>query len=360
MDVADYARLRQAELGQAGHIDRPEYSQPLCTALQIALTELLRSFGIIPSAVVGHSSGEIATAYVAGALSLSSACKAAYHRGQLAEKRKTTTEVPGAMLSVNLSEEQIPNYLDSINVVEPVRGVQIACVNSHRHSRLSGPEEPIDLIKAQLDIDSSILPQTPPTLFTEDSVNRCLEVGCGELRSDRAEQHAAPEVAFPEVSAASVTIPDTFRPFSSQSSFLAPVDAGKEIDYEVKRTVYGRAYATRVVHASQGQTQYGTSKPGLDGAHPDDIDPVALQIMQTSLLDKSVNINKLKPEEHPLDCRPLKMDMSDDPSRFRLWGFMRSLPLSSGSHLLHLAALAYASNEFAFGAALAANPLAVV
>ena len=43
-------------------IDRPEYAQPITTALQISLVELLRSFDILPSAVVGHSSGEIAAA----------------------------------------------------------------------------------------------------------------------------------------------------------------------------------------------------------------------------------------------------------------------------------------------------------
>lgn len=50
------------ELSNFKNIDRPEYSQPLSTALQIALVELLKSFGISPKAVVGHSSGEIAAA----------------------------------------------------------------------------------------------------------------------------------------------------------------------------------------------------------------------------------------------------------------------------------------------------------
>lgn len=44
---------------QESKIDSPEYAQPLCTALQIALVDLLRTWGIKPSAVVGHSSGEI-------------------------------------------------------------------------------------------------------------------------------------------------------------------------------------------------------------------------------------------------------------------------------------------------------------
>ena len=50
----------QAE--SSSDVDLPEYSQIMSTALQIALVELLRSFNIVPSAVVGHSSGEIAAA----------------------------------------------------------------------------------------------------------------------------------------------------------------------------------------------------------------------------------------------------------------------------------------------------------
>ncbi len=41
------------------NIDSPDFSQPICTALQIALVDLLKTWGIQPKAVVGHSSGEI-------------------------------------------------------------------------------------------------------------------------------------------------------------------------------------------------------------------------------------------------------------------------------------------------------------
>jgi acyl transferase domain-containing protein len=43
-------------------INEPENSEILCTALQIALVDLLKSFEVSPSFVVGHSSGEIAAA----------------------------------------------------------------------------------------------------------------------------------------------------------------------------------------------------------------------------------------------------------------------------------------------------------
>lgn len=44
------------------NVNDAEYSQSLCTAIQIALVDLLESFCIFPSKVIGHSSGEIAAA----------------------------------------------------------------------------------------------------------------------------------------------------------------------------------------------------------------------------------------------------------------------------------------------------------
>ncbi|KAL1865498.1 Type I Iterative PKS [Diaporthe australafricana] len=136
------------ELCNSENINKPEYAQPLSTAIQLALIELLKSFRVKPKAVVGHSSGEIAAAYATGALNLISACKVSYYRGRLAGKlRSANSSCPGAMISVNLSEDQVPEFLESVKAT----GLCVACINSPLNCTLSGPEASIDAIKTQAD-----------------------------------------------------------------------------------------------------------------------------------------------------------------------------------------------------------------
>ncbi|KAI1151541.1 hypothetical protein F4825DRAFT_354477 [Nemania diffusa] len=135
------------------NIDRPEYSQPLSTALQISLVELLKSFGICPKAVIGHSSGEIAAAYTTGSLTLKSACKISYFRGQLAGRLKAKAASVGAMISVNLPQDQVRDYLKAMGNPDAEDSVQIACINSPLNCTLSGPERAIDAVKQSLEAD---------------------------------------------------------------------------------------------------------------------------------------------------------------------------------------------------------------
>lgn len=140
------------ELQDAERINRPEASQPLCTALQIALVELLHSFGILPAVVMGHSSGEIAAAYAIGALSHESACRVAYWRGQLAGKLRASGTYNGAMMSVNLSDSQVPAYLEKAGLNKaPQNTIHVACINSPTNVTLSGSSDDLDILKARLD-----------------------------------------------------------------------------------------------------------------------------------------------------------------------------------------------------------------
>ncbi|KAI1774512.1 hypothetical protein F4818DRAFT_64374 [Hypoxylon cercidicola] len=140
------------ELHNKQNIDRPEYSQPLSTAIQIGLIELLKSFGVVPKAVVGHSSGEIAAAYAIGALSLLAASKVSYFRGQLAGKLRAMSSTPEAMMSVNLPEDEVQEYLQSIGA-DVASQINIACINSPLNCTLSGKESAIDVVKEKLDKD---------------------------------------------------------------------------------------------------------------------------------------------------------------------------------------------------------------
>jgi len=101
---------------EQSHINEPYLAHPACTALQVALVDLLNSWGIKPARVVGHSSGEIAAAYCAGRISREAAWKVAYFRGYVSNRR---LQLPGAMLAVGLSAAELQPYVDEINQLLP-------------------------------------------------------------------------------------------------------------------------------------------------------------------------------------------------------------------------------------------------
>ena len=108
-------------------------SQPVCTAVQLGLTALLSSWGVEPAAVTGHSSGEIAAAYAAGAITLDAAMTAAYYRGQATLKLKERhPDLRGAMLAVGASPEDVRKILKT----QAITGVGIACETCWLHHGL--------------------------------------------------------------------------------------------------------------------------------------------------------------------------------------------------------------------------------
>ncbi|KAI8258184.1 Highly reducing polyketide synthase gloL [Colletotrichum sp. SAR11_239] len=82
-----------------------EFSQPCLVAIQVALVDLLRSWGVTPDAVVGHSSGETAAAYASGAITAEGAISIAYHRGQITLLIKAAHK--GSMAAVGLGRSQV-------------------------------------------------------------------------------------------------------------------------------------------------------------------------------------------------------------------------------------------------------------
>lgn len=129
-------RIEEAlqKLEISSRVNEAEFSQPICTALQIALVNHLSRHCISPSSVIGHSSGEVAAANAAGVLSVKEAMIIAYYRGYVV---KHQSHRKGGMAAVGLSQESITPFL-----VPSIAGTAnlpvIACENSMTSTTISG------------------------------------------------------------------------------------------------------------------------------------------------------------------------------------------------------------------------------
>ncbi|KAF1830190.1 hypothetical protein BDW02DRAFT_633855 [Decorospora gaudefroyi] len=140
--------------GKKSRLSLAEFAQPLCTAVQVALVDTLRSVGIEADAVVGHSSGEIAAAYAAGALTAGEAIVAALYRGIVANKQSR----PGAMAALGMSVAETERFL--------IPQTGIACDNSPRSATISGDAHKID------EVLTAIRAHRPDTLARKLQVDK--------------------------------------------------------------------------------------------------------------------------------------------------------------------------------------------
>lgn len=127
---------------KTSRVSEAEVSQPCCTAVQVALVDLLRDYGIRPAAVVGHSSGEIAAAYASGAVTRDEAIVIAYYRGKVLRGIEPSR---GGMAAVGLGAEQVQRYLRP--------GVLVGCENSPDSVTLTGDKEALDEVVARIKED---------------------------------------------------------------------------------------------------------------------------------------------------------------------------------------------------------------
>lgn len=121
--------------GDNSQVHLAEVSQLLTTALQIALVDLLAASGIRFSAVIGHSSGEIAAAYAAGYISATDAVRIAFHRGRSSNLAASPNGQDGKMLAASMSEDEATIMCQKS---EFVGRVSIGAVNSKSHVTLTG------------------------------------------------------------------------------------------------------------------------------------------------------------------------------------------------------------------------------
>jgi acyl transferase domain-containing protein/NADPH:quinone reductase-like Zn-dependent oxidoreductase/acyl carrier protein/NADP-dependent 3-hydroxy acid dehydrogenase YdfG len=142
---AGWSLLRELAADQeASRMSRTEVSQPCNFALQLALTNLWRLWGVAPAAIVGHSAGEVAAGHVSGILSLEDAVEVVYHRSRLQQK----TAGRGKMAAVGLTKAE------ALRRIEAYDGrVSVAAVNAPEAVTLSGDDEALHALVSACEKD---------------------------------------------------------------------------------------------------------------------------------------------------------------------------------------------------------------
>ena len=128
----------------AAVLDRVDVVQPVLFTMMVGLAEVLGCYGIVPDAVIGHSQGEIAAAYIAGALSLPEAARVVARRSQALSALGAT----GAMASVLLGADELQPRLQPWGAA-----LSIAAVNGPSHTIISGTPAALEQFSAACERD---------------------------------------------------------------------------------------------------------------------------------------------------------------------------------------------------------------
>jgi thioester reductase-like protein len=124
-------------------VDETQIAQPVIFMIEAALTELLRSWGIRPVCVVGHSAGEVGAAYAAGIFSLADATRLIYHRAMQQQR----TAGSGRMLAVPLDRAGTEEILRAAGGLT----LEIACENAPASTVVCGSAADIMLAAGVLE-----------------------------------------------------------------------------------------------------------------------------------------------------------------------------------------------------------------
>ncbi|KAL9043159.1 MAG: hypothetical protein Q9214_003585, partial [Letrouitia sp. 1 TL-2023] len=131
-------------------LDEAELAQPISTAVQVMVINILQSAGVSFTAVVGHSSGEISAAYAAGVITATEAIKIAYYRGYHSKLSKGANGEAGAMLAAGLSFDEAIEFCSQPAIVNRVA---VAASNAPQSVTLSGDVDAVYTAKTLLDKD---------------------------------------------------------------------------------------------------------------------------------------------------------------------------------------------------------------
>ncbi|MBB5874663.1 acyl transferase domain-containing protein [Allocatelliglobosispora scoriae] len=129
--------LRRSDDAAAEQLTRTAIAQPALFTIEYALARTLIGAGVVPSAMLGHSVGELVAACLAGVFTLPDALHLVARRGRLMQDQPG-----GAMLAVSLAEPDLARLLPA--------GLAVAAVNGADRCVVSGPHDAVDAFAALL------------------------------------------------------------------------------------------------------------------------------------------------------------------------------------------------------------------
>ncbi|MFF4085174.1 SDR family NAD(P)-dependent oxidoreductase [Streptomyces sp. NPDC001777] len=134
-------RLRGEDRGSLP-FERLDVVQPVLFAMYVGLAAAWRELGLEPSAVVGHSQGEVAAAVVAGALTVDEGARIVALRSRVLQSDGGGGEMAVIELPLAQVREQIAPYGDALS---------IAAVNTDRWTVISGDADAVEDVLIELD-----------------------------------------------------------------------------------------------------------------------------------------------------------------------------------------------------------------
>jgi myxalamid-type polyketide synthase MxaB len=209
--------LLYPEAGGDAAIDQTGYAQPALFAVEYALTELWKSWGVVPSAVLGHSVGEYVAAWLAGVFSLEDAIRLIAARGRLMQSLPTG----GAMAAVFAPEARVRAALE-----RQAANLSIAAINGPENVVVSGSADGVAALLAHLESEG---------------------VGSERLKVSHAFHSALMEPILPQFEAVAGTVQ-----YHAQHITLISNLSGRAARREVGASAYWRSHLREPVRFADG------------------------------------------------------------------------------------------------------------
>ncbi|WP_410558640.1 SDR family NAD(P)-dependent oxidoreductase [Actinomadura fulvescens] len=250
-------RERLALPAERWRLSATEVAQPLLFTVQVGVVEMLRAAGVRPCAVLGHSVGEVAAAYAAGALSLPQAATVIAERA----KAQALTQGLGRMAAVGLPEAEARRLQPAYP------GVEISAVNTDRDVTVAGPAQSVrrlgeDLVAQgvffrELDLDY------PFHSAAMDPIRTGLETGLqglqpGPARVGLVSTVTGAPVQGPHLDAA-YWWQNVRRPVAFAAAVKHVIDQGCDVLVEVGPHPVLRSYLTRIASTAQARVVVGAT-----------------------------------------------------------------------------------------------------